>query len=161
MFVIYDKEKQRVPIKVWLGHKSQLEESCLKQAMNLANHPSVFHHVALMSDTHMGYGMPIGGVMACNDSIIPNAVGVDIGCGVRFCLTDIPWNEIKESTTGDGQEIRKAILGNIMRNIPVGFNKHKKPQNWDGFDTPQIKYDVIKEHIDNATHQLGTLGGGR
>ena len=160
MFVLFDKEKQRVPIKVWLGHKSQLEDSCLQQAMNLANHPTVFKHVSLMSDTHMGYGMPIGGVIACENAIIPNAVGVDIGCGVRFCLTDIDWNEVKNCKTTDGQEIRKAMLGNIMRNIPVGFNKHKEPQEWSGFDTVPY-FPIINEHLDNARLQLGTLGGGR
>lgn len=50
----------RIPIKVWLGHHSDLEASCLKQAENLANHPVAFHHVALMADTHTGYGIQIG-----------------------------------------------------------------------------------------------------
>ena len=54
----------------------------MDQAMNLTKHPVVLKHVALMPDCHQGYGMPIGGVIACKDAVIPNAVGVDIGCGM-------------------------------------------------------------------------------
>lgn len=162
MFVLYDKKQQSVPIKVWLGHKSQLEDKCLEQAMNLANHPVAFHHVALMPDTHMGYGMPIGGVLATkNREILPAAVGVDIGCGMRFCLTDIKWNDVKDIKTGDGQEIRKAMLGNIMRNVPLGFNHHKVDQVWPGFDNYPGHIEVIAKQIPSARRQLGTLGGGR
>ena len=88
MFVIYDKKNQRVPIKVWLENISQVEEGCLKQAINLSNLPFVYKWVALMPDAHQGYGMPIGGVIATEDVIIPNAVGVDIGCGVAFVETN-------------------------------------------------------------------------
>jgi tRNA-splicing ligase RtcB len=77
MFVLHDKSVHRLPIKVWLGHKSQLEAGCLAQAENLADHPCTFHHIALMPDTHQGYGMPIGGVMATHKAVIPNAVGVN------------------------------------------------------------------------------------
>ncbi|NMA53020.1 MAG: RtcB family protein [Peptococcaceae bacterium] len=89
MFVIYNKKNQRVPIKVWLEDINQLEEGCLKQAINLSNLPFVYKWVALMPDTHQGYGMPIGGVIATEGVIIPNAVGVDIGCGIAFVETSI------------------------------------------------------------------------
>lgn len=159
MFVLFDKEDYILPIKVWLGHKSQLETGCQEQAENLARHPAAFHHIALMPDTHQGYGMPIGGVMACKNAVIPYAVGVDIGCGMRYCQTDIKWEDIKQVTTGDGQEIRKAILGNVMRNVPVGYNHHKTEQVWPGFDqAPDIK--VVQEQLDSARKQLGTLGSG-
>ncbi len=61
------------PIKLWLD---DIENGALDQAKNLANLPFVFKHVALMPDCHQGYGMPIGGVLATKDVIIPNAVGV-------------------------------------------------------------------------------------
>ena len=79
MFVIYDSKRQRVPIKVWLEHGGQLEEECFRQAMNLSNLPFVYKWVALMPDAHSGYGMPIGGVIAAEDVIIPNA-----GSGYRM-----------------------------------------------------------------------------
>ena len=67
------------PIKMWLD---EIDENALMQAKNMANLPFVHKHVALMPDAHMGYGMPIGGVLATKGVIIPNAVGVDIGCGM-------------------------------------------------------------------------------
>ena len=64
---------EKYTIKMWLD---TIEDGALSQAKNLANLPFVFKHVALMPDCHQGYGMPIGGVLATKDVIIPNAVGV-------------------------------------------------------------------------------------
>ena len=69
-------EGKNIPIKSWCNN---VEEGALEQAYNLASLPFIFKHVCLMPDTHQGYGMPIGGVIACNNVVIPNAVGVDIG----------------------------------------------------------------------------------
>lgn len=82
-------EGKNVPIKSWCNNP---ESGALDQAKNLASLPFAFKHIALMPDTHQGYGMPIGGVLATHNVIIPNAVGVDIGCGmcaVRTSLTEI------------------------------------------------------------------------
>ena len=85
MFVICD-ENTRVPVKVWLADRGQLESSCLEQAYHLAQLPFVHKWACLMPDTHTGKGMPIGGVIATDGVIIPNAVGVDIGCGMNFVV---------------------------------------------------------------------------
>ncbi len=81
---------------MWL---EDIEDGAVEQAKNLANLPFVFKHIALMPDAHLGYGMPIGGVMATKGVVIPNAVGVDIGCGmcaVRTSLTDIDIETLKK-----------------------------------------------------------------
>lgn len=65
MFEYYDKDKMLVPIKIWTESIDDIEESCLEQAINLANLPFAHDHIALMPDTHTGKGMPIGGVIAC------------------------------------------------------------------------------------------------
>lgn len=52
--------------------------------------------VALMPDCHQGYGMPIGGVVAADAAVIPAAVGVDIGCGMRAVETDLPAERFEE-----------------------------------------------------------------
>jgi tRNA-splicing ligase RtcB len=75
---VFDPKAQRVPIKEWL---SELDELTLEQALNLAALPFAYNHVALMPDSHPGYGMPIGGVLAALGYVVPHAVGVDIGCG--------------------------------------------------------------------------------
>jgi len=56
---------------------------------NLANLPFAFKHIAIMPDSHQGYGMPIGGVLATKGVVIPNAVGVDIGCGMCAVRTSL------------------------------------------------------------------------
>lgn len=66
-----------VPMKLWL---SEVEDGAVEQMYNISRLPFAFHHVAGMPDMHQGYGMPIGGVLATERYIIPNAVGVDIGC---------------------------------------------------------------------------------
>ena len=127
MFVLYNKENQKIPIKVWLQDQTVLEPECLAQAMNLANLPFGFRHVSLMPDTHTGYGMPIGGVLATEGVIIPNAVGVDIGCGMGFVHTNIPVAVIKKTDTPNGKLVQQ-IIGAVMREIPTGFAHHKQPQ---------------------------------
>jgi tRNA-splicing ligase RtcB (3'-phosphate/5'-hydroxy nucleic acid ligase) len=56
------------PIKLWLD---DMEEGAMAQARNLANLPFIHSHVAIMPDAHLGYGMPIGGVLATKDVVIP------------------------------------------------------------------------------------------
>jgi tRNA-splicing ligase RtcB len=136
-----------LPIKLWL---TNIEDEALAQAKNLSRLPFAFRHVAIMPDSHVGYGMPIGGVLATKGVIIPNAVGVDIGCGmmaVRTGLTDIY------------EETIKSVMGDIRKGVPVGFSHHGKPRKWDGFESsPEI--DVIQAELSSAAKQLGTLGGG-
>ena len=60
---------EKIPIKIWTD---SIEDGALEQAKNLANLPFAFKHIAIMPDTHQGFGMPIGGVLATKDVIIPN-----------------------------------------------------------------------------------------
>lgn len=102
---------------MWL---TDIEENALDQARNLANLPFVFKHVALMPDCHSRYGMPIGGVIATKGVIIPNAVGVDIGCGM--CA-------MKTSLTEISTETVKQIMSGIRDLIPLGFDHQKEAQD--------------------------------
>ncbi|HEX3047878.1 MAG TPA: RtcB family protein [Bacillota bacterium] len=165
MFVIYQQENQRVPVKVWLKEQSELEPECQGQAMHLANLPFAFKHVALMPDTHTGYGMPIGGVLATDGVIIPNAVGVDIGCGMGFVHTNIPASILKTVDTSSGK-LARQITGAIMREVPVGFAHHKEAQACAALDLfqpehldDQITAELLEE-IEAGYYQVGTLGGG-
>jgi tRNA-splicing ligase RtcB len=157
MKTIYNKDEQKVPIKLWLD---DIEDGAMEQAKNLSNLPFVFKHIAVMPDSHKGYGMPIGGVIATENVVIPNAVGVDIGCGM--CAVKTPW------TTDDiSIDVIKKIMGEIRKQIPVGFGHHKAEQDQDLM--PQL-YNVMPESYKgraiaieeyrNALTQLGTLGGG-
>ena len=145
-------DTERIPIKLWLD---EVDDQTLYQAKNLANLPFAFKHICLMPDAHSGYGMPIGGVMAADNVIVPNAVGVDIGCGMLAVKTDVTFTPSIRKKLED-------ILDDIRRKIPVGFSHHKKAQ--DERLMPQ-KYDlkslpVVKTEYASALRQLGTLGGG-
>ena len=146
MYIIKE-DSNSLEIKSWCNN---IEVGALQQAKNLAKLSFAFKHICLMPDVHQGYGMPIGGVMATIDMIVPNAVGVDIGCGM--CA-------LKTSFTSISIENLKKILSEIRINIPVGFSKHSKRQE---LFMPILKDElpVVKEHYDNAQKSLGTLGGG-
>jgi len=146
MKVIVD-EKTGGIIKSWCQNP---EEGALDQARNLANLPFLAGPVVLMPDTHQGYGMPIGGVIATVGVVIPNAVGVDIGCGmhaVRTNLTEISVDDIKK------------IMSGIRETIPLGFNHRKDPLPIP--DLPKDKdFRIILDEYESAKKQIGTLGGG-
>ncbi|KPA15104.1 protein belonging to Uncharacterized protein family UPF0027 [Candidatus Magnetomorum sp. HK-1] len=152
---IKNEEQYRVPIQSWCA---EVEEQAMTQAEDLARHSVVYHHVALMPDCHPGYGMPIGGVIACIDAVIPNAVGVDIGCGMGAVKTNIP---VSETT----REKLRALTIRIKELIPCGEGKsHKKARFWEGFDEilENLKErEWCSKHVrELATKNLGTLGGG-
>lgn len=149
---------EKKPIKLWLD---DIDPEALSQARNLANLPFTFKHVAIMPDAHCGYGMPIGGVLATEDAVIPNAVGVDIGCGmcaVKTSLTDISRDQLQDilGSRADKQSIRGAI--------PVGFKHHDKQQSKEKMPdtTPleKVKNSKVLTLYQAALKQLGTLGGG-
>ncbi len=140
----------RVPIKMWV---SDIEENALAQARNLANLPFIFKHVALMPDCHSGYGMPIGGVIATKGVVIPNAVGVDIGCGM--CAVKTSLNEINT-------EVLKTIMSGIRELVPLGFDHQKQSQ--DEILMPSLQkvpeHGIVHRQYTAAKKQIGTLGGG-
>ena len=145
-------ETEKIPIYFWLD---DIEEGALEQARHLANLPFAFHHVAIMPDAHQGYGMPIGGVLATRDVVIPNAVGVDIGCGmcaVRTSLTEVP------------QEMLKKAMSGIRRHVPLGFRHHPRPLPADRLpplpEDPARTLPVVWKEFGSARAQLGTLGSG-
>jgi tRNA-splicing ligase RtcB len=140
-------DTERIPIKMWLN---DIEASAMAQARDLANLPFAFKWIAIMPDSHCGYGMPIGGVMATPDIIIPNAVGVDIGCGMIA---------VKTSAVHIETPTLKEIMGETRKVVPVGFNHQEHSQIWDGWEkAPDIK--IIQQELTSAKKQLGTLGGG-
>ncbi len=139
---------ERLPIKIWL---EDLEEGALNQAKNLANLPFAFKHIPLMPDSHQGYGMPIGSILATKGVVVPNAVGVDIGCGMCAMKTDI-----ENITTAE----LKKVLGAARKLIPLGFNWHDEPQDLELMPKGHEELEIVSRQYTKATKQLGSLGGG-
>jgi tRNA-splicing ligase RtcB len=139
---------ERKPIKIWLD---DLEDGALAQAKNLANLPFTFSHIPLMPDSHQGYGMPIGSILATEGVVIPNAVGVDIGCGMcaqKTNLTDLSQADLKK------------ILSQARQLIPLGFNWHEKDQDEALMPEGYENLNIVSKGYDKALKQIGSLGGG-
>lgn len=141
---------EKIPIKLWL-EEEQVEEGALDQARDLANLPFAFKHIAIMPDTHLGYGMPIGAILATKGAVVPNAVGVDIGCGMcslRTNLTEIETADLKE------------IMSIIRETVPVGFNHHESSQDESWMPEKKGDLPIVEQEYKSALYQIGTLGGG-
>jgi tRNA-splicing ligase RtcB len=148
-------DSMRIPVKSW---SEEMEPACLKQAENLAAHPATFHHIALMPDCHVGYGMPIGGVIACENVVIPNAVGVDIGCGMVAVETNVPAGLFADMNK------RRTVMNTVKSLAPAGEGvSRKSPMKWDGFEQylESLKDEKQPQWPSNLDRcNLGTLGGG-
>src|SRR5690554_1253108 len=141
---------EKLPIKLWLD-KSKMGEDTLNQARDLANLPFAFSHISIMPDTHLGYGMPIGAILATKGAVVPNAVGVDIGCGMcslRSNLKSVETSDLKE------------ILGIIRDTVPVGFKRHNKQQDEAFMPEKKGMLPIVEQEYENGRYQIGTLGGG-
>ena len=147
-------ETEALPIKVWAAGDVDETDAAMEQARNLANHPVAALWVCLMPDYHVGYGMPIGGVLATRGGVVPNAVGVDIGCGMIAARTDLDARDLSRDAL---QDLRMEI----HRRVPVGMKHHPQRQTLsselcaDGADLR-----VVSLELDRAAFQVGTLGSG-
>ena len=108
---------------------------------------------ALMPDAHQGYGLPIGGVLATNNAVIPYGVGVDIGC--RMCMTIY---DISTDALGEKREDFKKLL---MNNTQFGRATFRKPKDHDVFERKEFSdLAIVRELKDRAWQQIGSSGGG-
>lgn len=108
---------------------------------------------ALMPDAHVGYGLPIGGVLACEQAVIPYAVGVDIACRMKLSVLDVP-----PATLDSRFNLYKESLEGGTR-FGVG-SEHEQPQAHDVMDRDWAITRVTRERKDRAWKQLGTSGSG-
>jgi len=153
--VMYDKQNQKVPIKVW-SKLDDVEPQAMKQLQNVAAMPFIHKHVSAMPDVHLGYGSTIGSVIATKNAIMPAAVGVDIGCGMMAVKTDLDYRVVQDKI--------KKIRHSIERSVPVGFNQHNDGHapgdNWKGWLTVSRLSNSDVRLVQKAGRQMGTLGGG-
>lgn len=133
----------------------KIEEGAINQ-MKIAVKLPVTVSGALMPDAHQGYGLPIGGVLATKNAIIPYGVGVDIGCRMALSVYDI-----SEEYYFANQEIfRKELMGNTKFGAGHGFHGQYKSEHEVLDRTTFDENPFIKNLKDKAWSQLGTSGGG-
>ena len=138
-----------------LSWADELEEDAVKQLINAAEHPCVDRPVVACPDVHTGFGVTIGCVLAVSAALIPNAVGVDIGCSMSACRTNLRAGEVSKDTLN-------AIVNKIRERVPVGMNHHKEKQEHEIFEDKE-KWESLKvclKEFESAQYQLGTMGGG-
>lgn len=109
---------------------------------------------ALMPDAHTGYGLPIGGVLATDQAVIPYGVGVDIGCRMSLSVYDIPEGFLK----GKSHQFRQFLLNNTQFGM---YGAHKQSNDHEIFEREEFNtIPLIKRLKDKAFKQLGSSGGG-
>ena len=108
---------------------------------------------ALMPDAHIGYGLPIGGVLACEGAVIPYAVGVDIACRMKLSVLDLPIDDLESRREPFRQALEKGTR------FGVGC-EHKPKQSHDVMDENWNVCRITREKKDTAWKQLGTSGSG-
>ncbi|WP_099371409.1 RtcB family protein [Sphingobacterium sp. 1.A.5] len=133
----------------------QIEAGAKKQ-MNTAMKLPITVAGALMPDAHQGYGLPIGGVLAANNAVIPYGVGVDIGCRMALSIFDLPATYLESHH----DDLKKILMKTTRFGAGNGFLKHER------LDHEVLENELFNENPfiqnlkDKAWTQLGSSGGG-
>ncbi|NQX91164.1 MAG: RtcB family protein, partial [Flavobacteriales bacterium] len=148
--VLHSLHEDALPFQIF-GEEG-IEEGAKGQMITAMRLP-IARAGALMPDAHQGYGLPIGGVLATENAVIPYGVGVDIGC--RMCLSIFPM------PTSDIDEHNASLRGMIMRNSKFGRETFKEPMDHQVLASPLFD-DIpkLKELQAKAAKQIGSSGGG-
>lgn len=108
---------------------------------------------ALMPDAHVGYGLPIGGVLATENAVIPYAVGVDIACRMKMTVLDLRLNDLDRRQ----DRLVRAIEGETRFGVGATFRQRREHEV---MDADWSVSPVTKQNKDRAWSQLGTSGSG-
>lgn len=134
-------------IPVW----GTADEQTVKQIQNALRVGGV--GAALMADNHLGYAVPIGGVVAYEGHVSPSGVGFDIACGNKAVLLNVKLSDVR----GD----IKKIMDAVVKHISFGVGRvNNESVDHVLFDSPNWKHEAIRPLKDMARNQLGTVGSG-
>lgn len=139
---------------------TETDETTYAQIMSMLNNPAFAGmDIAIQADCHAGAGSVIGFTGKIVDKVIPNLVGVDIGCGMLACR--IPWHSVEKTKNLQGLD------AHIHMNIPSGFRGHSNEDNLEFLkvveteELTEAKSNLIaKIPTDSYWAKVGTLGGG-
>lgn len=131
---------------------AEIEEGARNQ-MEIAMKLPITIAGALMPDAHQGYGLPIGGVLATHNAVIPYGVGVDIGC--RMCLTAYPLDEHFL------ERHRSNLKQLLLTNTCFGRETFKRPKEHEVLDRKTFdEIAVLRNLKGKAAAQIGSSGSG-
>ncbi len=137
-------------------------EDGARQQMAAACRLPIATAAALMPDAHYGYGLPIGGVLACENAVVPYAVGVDIACRMRLTITDLDPGLLERNEKHECRELDTAIEKGTLFGAGKGWQRSStlKPRNHRVMDEDWTVSAVTRQMRDRAWTQLGTSGSG-
>ncbi len=142
---------QGIPFNVF--GQEHIEEGALHQMYVAAKLP-VAVAGALMPDAHSGYGLPIGGVLATDNAVIPYGVGVDIGCRMCLSVFDINPKELTQRETSFARELNEATLFGSGAQFDRASD-HEVMEHAAFYEMP-----LLKSLHERAWKQLGSSGSG-
>ena len=142
-----------------IGYRSwgfDFDEQSIQQIRNACRLP-VARAAALMPDAHSGYGLPIGGVLGCENAVIPYGVGVDIACRMKLTVTDLPVDTLSENDPSKCRELDRALEKGTL----FGTGKQWQPaHDHEVLDEDWTVTAVTRQMYSRAVGQLGTSGSG-
>lgn len=145
----FEDREEPAPHRIW---GEGLDREAVDQLENACRLP-VSVRGALMPDAHVGYGLPIGGVLATVNAVIPYAVGVDIACRMKLTVLDF----LPERLEGQIDRFKKAIEEETRFGIGASFKNRREHEVLEA-DWSVSK--ITQAHKDKAWAQLGTSGSG-
>ncbi|MBN1129233.1 MAG: RtcB family protein, partial [Chitinispirillaceae bacterium] len=143
------EKMRRAPYRIW---GKNIDEAAITQLEHACALP-VAVRGALMPDAHVGYGLPIGGVLAVRGAVIPYAVGVDIACRMKMSVLDLPVNLLKD----DPSRFKEAIAGETLFGVGAAFRQKNEHPVMDR-DWRVSPITALDKNL--AWSQLGTSGSG-
>jgi len=141
--------EQPVPYRRW---GDEIEPTALGQMESACRLP-ISVRGALMPDAHQGYGLPIGGVLAVRDAVIPYAVGMDIACRMKLTVLDLPVEALKK----EEKRLEAALVRETDFGVGASFARRREHPV---MDEDWSVSPVTIRHKDRAWAQLGTSGSG-
>ena len=150
-FTVYELRDQALSYKTY---GSKFIESIAKQQMDMAMRLPVTVGGALMPDAHSGFGLPIGGVLAVENAVIPYAVGVDIGCRMSLSIFDVKANYLTRYSHQIKEALKEYTHFGMDGGLPFS-QEHEVLDRAEFQATPLLK--VLRG---KAVRQLGSSGGG-
>lgn len=144
-------ERKGLDYAVW---GEDIDEAAHQQMRNACRLP-VSVAAALMPDAHVGYGLPIGGVLATQDAVIPYAVGVDIACRVKMTVFDLPPAKLEQ----ESHRFERILERDTKFGVGAGWRRPDRPDHA-VMDMDWSVSPVTREMKDKAWDQLGTSGSG-
>ncbi len=148
---MHQLKSERVPFQIF--GENAIEDAAKYQLYESLKLP-VAVRGALMPDGHAGYGLPIGGVLACDNAVIPYAVGVDIGCRMSLSIFDLPSSFLN----GRIDELKNILQDHTRFGIS---ETHQVKSDHEVLNRKEFReIPLLRSLMDKAYKQLGTSGGG-